>query len=444
MDDEKSTKMKFKNTINDLFTKDNKNHSHTRSELMKKIKNIILSNDNLNHHVDIDFDFKQEYNEMNKTMKKFNTIHIQRKNIINELSKENQFFSKSYSNMISSLINRIEKKNINYQTISDFNTKYVKHRDKNFFFHNPLLTTKQKDLTYFYLNQKNTDEEEDQYLNYSKKLLNKINKQYPSLKINNIIKDYNNQTTYRLNMEKKRTQRIKTLNGFYKDKNLTERNNTKNMSKTLKLNKNFFKEKLNDLNNEHKIKEIKVFNKYNIDLNKDKNKVVINNSKNYFKGNSQENDKINIKNEYNKGKIVKEPNKNIKSPKNRNSINKRVIEFIPLTNRNTKGNLNQNFINKLFNLGMNEKEISNIKEKIKELKLKRIRKLKGSIHIKNIYNDYLKTKKIIDDYKRDNTTKLKYLYYSCGKKKLVPFQRNEKENYKINKIGYNLFWTINK
>ena len=71
-------------------------------------------------------------------------------------------------------------------------------------------------------------------------------------------------------------------------------------------------------------------------------------------------------------------------------------------------------------------------------------KLKGSIQVKSIYDDFIKTKKIIDDYKKANSTQLKYLYYSSGKKELKPFDKNEKENTRINKLGYNLFWNINK
>ena len=192
MDYENSlSQMNFKNTINNLFTKTHKARCQTRTELMKKIKNIILSNDNLNHHIETDFNFKQEYSEMNKTMKKFNKEQLTTKKLITELSKENQFFSKSYSNLVSSMITRLENKNIHHKTISEFNTKFKKRfpqqKEKNFFFQNPLLLTKKKDMNNFYLNRKEQDEEKDQYLTYSKKILNKINNQFPMLKINNII-----------------------------------------------------------------------------------------------------------------------------------------------------------------------------------------------------------------------------------------------------------------
>ena len=438
MEDEYSSRMQFKNNINELFTKSKKYRPQTRVELMKKIKNIILLNSNLNHHVEIDFDFRKEYKEMNKTMKKFNTNHFIKKNIINELSKENQFFSKSYSNMISSLITKIERKNINYQTLSDFNTKYVKHnskqKEKNFFYQNPLLLTKNKDMINFYLYGKTKDEDNDQYLNYSKKLLSKINKESPPLKIKNIINDYNTKTIYRMNMEKRRSQRINMFNTFYDNKSLTERNTDKNRSKTLRINKNFFKEKIKDLNDgQKKTIEIKIFNKYNKDTSKD---IANSDTKQEKRKDSQE--------KYKDIDIMKEPKIKSENKKRKKSLDKKVLEFIPLTDRNSKRNSDQKLINKLYSLGIEPTEINNIKEKILTMKTKKTKKFKGSIQIKNIYDDYMQTKKIIDDYQKENSIKLKYLYYSSGNKKLKPFHRNEIENSKINKLGYNLFWNINK
>ena len=52
---------------------------------------------------------------MNKTMKKFNRNSNENKKIITELTKENDFFSKSYSNMISSMITKLENKNIIFE-----------------------------------------------------------------------------------------------------------------------------------------------------------------------------------------------------------------------------------------------------------------------------------------------------------------------------------------
>ena len=464
MDYENSlSQMKFKNTINDLFTKNAKSRCQTRTDLMKKIKNLILCNDNLNHQIETDFNFKQEYSEMNKTMKKFNKEQITKKKLITELSKENEFFSKSYSNMVSSMITRLDNKNINHKTISEFNNKFMKKYSQqkvtNFFFQNPLLLTKKKDVNNFYLNRKEQDEETDQYLTYSKKILNKINHQFPMLKIKNIIDDYNNKTNYRLNMYKRsKTIRKNMFNTFYDNKSSNQNNRLRRQSQTLRIDKskNFFTDKNINTNNENKLSEINIFKKYKEDIkniiDKDFKLKEKKEKKEKLNLKEKENKKTNnFKKEMNKNDINNNTNKEQKkiekyrnSRNYRNSLNKKHSEFNAFTDRNTKRNSNVKLFNKLISLGIKQDDLNNVKGKINENKVKRIRKLKGSIHIKNIYNDYLKTKKIIDDYKKNNTIPLKYLYYSVGKTVLRPFQKSEKENNKINKLGYNLFWTINK
>ena len=457
MDYENSlSQMNFKNTINNLFTKTDKARCQTRTELMKKIKNIILSNDNLNHHIETDFNFKQEYSEMNKTMKKFNKEQLTTKKLITELSKENQFFSKSYSNLVSSMITRLENKNIHHKTISEFNTKFKKRfpqqKEKNFFFQNPLLLTKKKDVNNFYLNRKEQDEEKDQYLTYSKKILNKINNQFPMLKINNIINEYNNKTNYRFNMIKRsKTIRKNMFNTFHDNKSLNQNNRDKRQSLTLRIDKNinFFSDKNTIKNDENKLSQINIFKKYKEEMKNiiDKD-FKLKEKKEKQRLSLKEMNKTNTKNfkkEINKNNLNNNDNKGQKQiEKYRKSIKKKDPEFNALTDRYVKRNSNVKLFNKLISLGIKQDDLNNVKGKINKEKVKRIRKLKGSIHIKNIYNDYLNTRKIIEDYKKNNTIQLKYLYYSVGKKELQPFQKIEKENNKINKLGYNLFWTINK
>ena len=222
MENENSFDINFKTIVNDLLTKRTKYRPKTRSELMRKIKTIILSNDSLNNR-DMDFNYHNEYREMNNAMKKFNQNQKKQKSIIEELSKENNFFTKTYSNMISTIISKLENKNINYQTISNLNTKYMnknsmKNKERNFFFQNPLLLTKIKDMNNFYLRRNNLDEDNDQYLTYTKKILNKINNHYPSLKINNIINEYNNKTNYHFNIVSNKASRKSFINTFYDKK----------------------------------------------------------------------------------------------------------------------------------------------------------------------------------------------------------------------------------
>ena len=227
--EENSSKIKFKNSINELFNKTARYRPQTRSELMKKIKNMILSNQSLNNY-EINTNYLNEYHEMNQTMKKFNQTQNIKKNIVTELNKENDFFSKSYSNMISSMIMKLENKNINFQTISNVNTKYLdkysKNNEKNFFYQNPLLLTKKKDMNNFYLYKNTQGEENDQYLNYSKKILNKINNQFPMMKISNIIKEMSNnknRTYYRMKTFRKSKKEINISNSFNRRKSMTRR-----------------------------------------------------------------------------------------------------------------------------------------------------------------------------------------------------------------------------
>ena len=77
-------------------------------------------------------------------------------------------------------------------------------------------------------------------------------------------------------------------------------------------------------------------------------------------------------------------------------------------------------------------------------KLSKVKKLKGSIQIQNIYNDLVKTKENICTYQNKKEPKLKFLYSLFSNKKAVPFQKEEKENYKIKKLDRDLFWTVNE
>ena len=426
---------KFKNTITNLFKKNAKNRTQSRQILMKKIKNIILSNENLNHREDMDFNFQKEYRNMNKTMKKFNKTQNNRKNIVDELSKANKFFSQSYSNMLSSLISQLENKNINYRTISNFNTKYLKKHslkvDNNFFFQNPLLLTKEKDMNNFYLYGNNkdadTDADNDQYLNYSKKILNKINNQFTFLKVNKILEELNNKTLR--NKDKKKTFRM--FNSVFNNNTLTERNDKKSQTErnNFKLNRDkFFSNRNLDSKNENKMSGINIFKK---------------NVNNIGVGSVVETKKK-LKEDNKKLKLKLDPKITEKYRNSRNSPKKKIFGLIPLSERNSKRKLDKNFFNKLIELGLKDNEINNLKENLTETKVKKMKRLKGTIQIKSIYDDFIKTKKIIDDYKKFNNTKIKNLYYYSGKKVIKPFQQYETENNKINKIGYKLFWTINK
>ena len=77
-------------------------------------------------------------------------------------------------------------------------------------------------------------------------------------------------------------------------------------------------------------------------------------------------------------------------------------------------------------------------------KLSKIKKLKGSIQIQNIYNDLVKTKENVSRYQNKKEPKLKFLYSLFSNKKSIPFQKEEKENNRIKKLDRDLFWTVNE
>ena len=77
-------------------------------------------------------------------------------------------------------------------------------------------------------------------------------------------------------------------------------------------------------------------------------------------------------------------------------------------------------------------------------KLAKIKKLKGSIQIQSIYNDFLKTKDTVHQYEIKKEPKLKYLYSLYSDNHFKPFQKQEEQNLMIRKLDRDLFWTVNE
>ena len=77
-------------------------------------------------------------------------------------------------------------------------------------------------------------------------------------------------------------------------------------------------------------------------------------------------------------------------------------------------------------------------------KLTKMKKLKGSIQIHSIYKDLVKTKETVHEYEKEKEPKFKYLYSIFCDNKLMPFQREERENIKIKKLDQELFRTVNQ
>ena len=471
----KNTNYKLKKAVNRLLNRKPSIEPPSRKTLMYQIKNIILTNKQLNHRC-MDFNYAKEYKQMHKTMTRFNSEQNSRKNLVSRLNNENHFFTKSYPNIISSLAIQIDKLNINYKTISNFNQKYEKQsnnsKENNFFYEDPLLLTKSKDLDNFYINENITSTRNDESLNYSRKLLLDVNSNSPLNRVIKIIEKYS---------PKKPFKEI-----FSNNNNLTERNDIKNNlinnntnieSKTLSdRNINSFRNKkllFNNYNNINKInkeEEIKTLRKYNRSIKKlirsnmperkytQKNisilklSSVLNNedtNNNYINGNNNNNadnnkDDNNIVRTYTHNNYYKFnrlnailSSKNVK-PKIINKLNDVKPQKKPLLNLNVQNN---DFIYKDIEklLPKRNKFQKSIKKKLLKMK-----QLKGSIQIQNIYKDLVKTKETVHEYEKDKQPKFKYLYSLFNDKNLIPFQKEENQNIKIKKLDRDLFWTVNE
>lgn len=425
----------------------------TRKYLMHQFKNIILTNKQLNHRF-MDFNFTKEYKQLHKTMTKFNNEQNSKKNLVLKLSKENSFFTKSYPNIIASLAIKLDKKNVNCQTISNFNEKYKSTssspKNNNFFYEDPLLLTKSKDLDNFYENENNANANEDESLNYSKKLLLGLNSNSPLNRVLQII-------------EKKRLK-IDREKLFEKKENLSERNK-KNNNKIFnnenqqfsERNKNyhFYYNKLTDINEKEEIKKLK---KYNSSI-----KRILNENKSMGRTFTVKNiDRAQLKS------ILINNNNNLKSDNGKvitdynNERNKKNVKFNTILSgknliRQISRQLDSITPSKRYMLKMKEKEREMMVKELEKIlpkqnkmyktikkKLGKMNKLKGSIQIRNIYKDLVKTKVTVNSYEKEKEPKLKYLYSIYNNKKVVPFQKEQSENIKIKKLDHDLFWTVNQ
>ena len=456
------TNYKLKNAVNKLLTPNPLNDPPTRKTLMNQLKNIILTNKQLNHRC-MDFNFTKEYKQMHKTMTKFNSEQNNRKNLVSKLSKENEFFTRSYPNMISSLAINIDQLNINCETISNFNQKYElpssSSKENNFFYEDPLLLTKSKDLDNFYINENITSTKNDLSLLYSKKLLLEIHSNSP---LNRVIKIIEKSSP------KKRQFKDMFNNNF---NNLTERNYSNN--NTIKNNINIESQSLSDRHinifrnkqqiytpkyteinsiNQEEIKQLKLYNKSikkllkgdvpertytqkNLNIlkfsslfnNNERNSCTINEKNRSIKIYSQSSDKkVNNKNN------VVLSSKNLKNILPKKPIKMDLLKLDDMSNNNIYKDIDKY-------LPKRSKLPKTMKKKILKMK-----QLKGSIHIQNIYKDLVKTKETIHEYEKERQPKFKYLYSLFNDKNLLPFQKEEKENLKIKKIDRDLFWTVNK
>ena len=460
----KDTNLKLKKAVNRLLFRKKKEDPPTRESLMHQFKNIILTNKQLNQR-SMNFNFNKEYKRMHKTMNRFNSEQNSKKNLVSKLSKENQFFTKSYSNIIASLVIKLDKKNINYKTITNFNQKYEplensKKKDNNLFFEDPLLLTKSKDLDNYYDNEKNINKE-DEYLNYSRKILFGIDINSPLNRVLQIIEKRNAMTP----MVSPQEENLESEGNASERNNFNKKNTNENNQPLSDRNKNYFRNKTSklfynkftDVNKMNEKEEIKKLKKYNRSIKKliyqdqpdrtytDKN---IKKFSLYLNNNNinSENKNDNILKTYtNKSKnyLGIKFNSNFSSKNVMNTIMVNNLENIkPKKKKLIKINeeKNDNYIKEFENMY----PIQGKMQKTLKKKLLKMKKLKGSIQIQSIYKDLAKTKESLNEYAKEKEPKFKYLYSIFSKKKFNPFQKEEKENYRIKRLDHELFWTVNE
>ena len=463
---------RLKRAVNRLLVHNPYIEPPTRRSLMHQIKNIIETNKELNHRF-MDFNYTKEFKQMKRTMNKFNSEQNNKKNLVSKLSKENNFFAKSYPNIISSLAIKVDKKNINYQTISNFNQKYdpTNHsKEDNFFYEDPLLLTKSKDLDNFYINLKNPSTKKDVSLNYSKKLLLGLNSNSPLNRVLKIIDKHNLKTGGNNYFEEEEylSDRPITVNNQNIENVPAEQKPLSERKNNYFAKNNKFYNKKTDPKKKKEINEIIMLKRYNknikkllgtsnslpkknsqIHINFDKLSSILNQNPNNYKRQLKFKKNTILKNNNLNNNIIPERRKRnvrfntIFSSQNIvNNYTKQFNEIKPLKiNDDKEKRQNSDFIKKDL-----EKMFPIKNDLYKEIKkkLNKVKKLKGSIQIQNIYNDLVKTKETVNEYETKKEPKLKYLYSLYCDKNFYPFQKEERENYQIKKLDRDLFWTVNE
>lgn len=451
----------LKMAVNRLMVPKPNTDPPSRKELQHKIKSIIESNRELNHRF-MDFNYAKEFKQMRRTMNQFNSVQNKKKKLVSKLSKENTYFTKSYSNIIASLAIKIDNSNITYNTISHFNKKTgnsAPSKENNFFYEDPLLLTKSKDLDNFYTNENNLNPRKDPSLNYSKKLLLGLNSNSPLNRVLKVIE---------------RHGKKKTLNNYFgngENISVSERQNISNKSSnnnTLEKmplsdrNKNYFRnnnllnkkfidpKKLKEYNEIHMLKVYnntikRMINPKAPDRKHTQKNVNIEKLSSILNKNNSNSKEINFDKLDSLKTNMRKSSRNIKfktifSSKNVLVDKPKKIEDIKPTRKHYSRNHQE--MGDFIKAGFNTRH-HNIHKSFKR-KLTKMKKLKGSIQIQSIYNDFLKTKETVHQYEVKKEPKLKYLYSLFSDKEFKPFQKQDQQNLRIKKLDHDLFWTVNE
>ena len=451
----------LKIAVNRLMVHKKNTDPPSRKELKHKIKNIIESNRELNHRF-MDFNFAKEFKQMRRTMNQFNSVQNKKKKLVSKLSKENTYFTKSYSNIIASLAIKIDNSNITYNTISHFNKKTenpIPSKENNFFYEDPLLLTKSKDLDTFYINENNPNTRKDPSLNYSKKLLLGLNSNSPLNRVLKVIERHGKKKSLNSyfgdgeNISVSGRQNISSKsskNTFLEKKPLSDRDKNYSRNNNLLSQKLIDPKKIKEYNEIYKLKAYnksikKMINAKAPDRKHTQKNVNIETLSSLLNKNHKESREVNF------GKLDLPKNDLRKSSRNAKfkaifssknlliDMPKKIEEIKP-----TKKYYSRNYqeMSDFIKAGFNTRQ-KNVHKSFKR-KLTKMKKLKGSIQIQSIYNDFLKTKDTVHQYEIKKEPKLKYLYSLFSDNHFKPFQKQEEQNLMIRKLDRDLFWTVNE
>ena len=266
---------KFNNKINKLLLHD-LNESEPKSKVLAKIQKIIKTEKSL-YNKNFDFNYNKEYHITRNHIKSFDKIQKTKKDIINYLKNENKKFkkifqtnSKEFKTLSFNSLNK--QKNLKKTLSLLINNNY----ENNIFIESPLLMSNNKDIYKYYSNydkhndnvykDKNTnipiiDEENDESIKFSQKLLGNLNGKYTYKKkntVNSILNhsSYNNE--YFLKNKKKyrnfmkeviqENQEIKKYNSSIKNLLIDLKRNIRHSTKIIKNTKFLNFKKIGNMN----------------------------------------------------------------------------------------------------------------------------------------------------------------------------------------------------
>lgn len=399
----------FKKNINKLLLH-NLNESEPKLKVLSKIQKIIKTEKSL-YNKNFNFSYSQEYHLARNQLNSFDKTQKAKKDIINYLKNENKKFKKIFetnSKEFKALsFNSLNKQKNLKKTLSLLiNNNY----ENNIFIESPLLMSNNKDINIYYSNydehndnvykDKKTnipiiDEDNDESIKFSHKLLNNLNGRI-SLRKKNILSNIDINPVLSLNSNFKNNDEYLwkySLNHKRKYQNLMKDIIKENLE--IKQYNNSIKKLLDD-----------------IKRGKRHSTRVIDKNNRFMKLRGLRNTNLFMKNDFNLNLGSKE-----------NKKRKFSIGYA-----SSEKNYSTRYIfEKLF------KDILKRKNNSKEV---------NASHLESIYNDIIKSKDKFLTYKFDKKLNLHHLPYNLkykNKNKLL-IEKELNENKKVENLDFDLLW----